>query len=75
MSIDLLTVAPEAGLDEPETVGSDGLTIDTDFGSVDLVAIERALSGERLELTRAEHHYIATLIRTHLARHPRRAVV
>ena len=47
-------------------IESDGQTIDTPAGPVDLVAVERAMTGERLHLTRAEHHYIDTLITTHL---------
>ncbi len=54
---------------EPE-LPSDGLTIDTPHGSVDLVAVDRALAGERLHLTYAEHKYIAALIRAHLAVYP-----
>jgi hypothetical protein len=54
---------------EPE-LPSDGLTIDTPHGPVDLVAVDRALAGERLHLTYAEHKYIAALIRAHLAVYP-----
>lgn len=42
-------------------IESDGLTLDTPAGPVDLVAIERALSGARIELTRAEHAYLDAL--------------
>lgn len=54
---------------DPE-IASDGLTIDTAHGPVDLVAVERALAGERLHLTRAEHKYVAALIRARLAVYP-----
>jgi hypothetical protein len=54
---------------EPE-LPSDGLTIDTPHGPVDLVAVDRALAGERLHLTYAEHKYVAALIRAHLAVYP-----
>lgn len=49
---------------------SDGMTADTEFGTVDLVAVERALAGERITLTRAERRYIAALVRAHLAVRP-----
>jgi hypothetical protein len=62
--------ATDPDIEDPASVGSDGLTIDTDFGPVDLVAIDRALNGERLRLTRGEHHYIAALIHAHLAHYP-----
>lgn len=48
-------------------IESDGRTIDTPAGPVDLVAVERAMAGERLHLTRAEHRYIDALINAHLA--------
>ncbi len=54
---------------DPE-VASDGLTVDTPHGPVDLIAIERALAGQRLHLTRAEHKYVAALVRAHLAVYP-----
>jgi hypothetical protein len=60
----LFDIAPQ-----PE-IESDGLTLDTPHGSVDLVAVERALSGEHIHLTYAEHRYVAALVRTHLARYP-----
>jgi hypothetical protein len=56
---------------DPE-IESDGLTIDTAHGPVDLVAVQRALSGERLHLTRAEHKYVAALVAAHLAVYPHR---
>ena len=52
------------------SIESDGLTVDTRHGPVDLVAVERALAGERLYLTRAEHKYVAALVRAHLAVYP-----
>jgi hypothetical protein len=51
---------------DPETE-SDGLTLDTAHGPVDLVAVERAMAGERLHLTRAERRYIADLLDRHLS--------
>ena len=40
-------------------VASDGLTVDTDLGSVDLVAVKRALDGDdRVRLTEAEIDWI-----------------
>ena len=53
-----------------DRIESDGLTLDTPDGPVDLVAVERALSGERLHLTRAEHKYVAALVHAHLAVYP-----
>ncbi|MBS2966729.1 hypothetical protein KGA66_27075 [Actinocrinis puniceicyclus] len=61
---------PPSGFDP--AIESDGLTLDTEHGPVDLVAVQRALSGERLHLTRAEHKYVAALIRAHLAVYPTR---
>jgi hypothetical protein len=52
------------------SIESDGLTIDTAYGPVDLVAVQRALAGERLHLTRAEYRYIAALVAAHLAVYP-----
>ena len=52
------------------SVPSDGLTVDTEYGPVDLIAVDRALAGDRLYLTRAEHKYVAALIRAHLAVYP-----
>lgn len=52
------------------SIASDGLTVDTPHGPVDLIAVERALAGERLYLTRAEHKYVAALVRAHLAVYP-----
>ena len=49
--------APRAGLYDP-AVASDGLTLDTALGPVDLVAIERALSGRPVDLTAAEVAYL-----------------
>lgn len=41
-------------------VPSDGLTVDTPLGPVDLVAVKRALAGDdRIRLTGAEHAWIA----------------
>ncbi|HVT68880.1 MAG TPA: hypothetical protein VHF26_14105 [Trebonia sp.] len=56
--------------DDPDTP-SDGLTLDTPHGPVDLIAVQRALAGRPVELTRAEHRYIAALIRNHQARRPK----
>jgi hypothetical protein len=58
-------------LDDDPQVPSDGLTLDTDHGPVDLVAVQRALSGRPVQLTRAERRYIAALIRNHQARYPK----
>lgn len=44
-----------------DRIESDGLTIDTPAGPVDLVAIERALSGAHLDLTHAERVYLDAL--------------
>lgn len=52
------------------SIESDGLTLDTAHGPVDLVAVQRSLNGERLHLTRAEHKYVAALIAAHLAVYP-----
>ena len=52
------------------SVPSDGLTVDTEHGPVDLIAVDRALAGDRQYLTRAEHKYVAALIRAHLAVYP-----
>ena len=52
------------------SVASDGLTVDTEHGPVDLIAVQRALAGDRLYLTRAEHKYVAALVRAHLAVYP-----
>jgi hypothetical protein len=60
VQLPLFDTAPE------DPIPSDGLTLDTPHGPVDLVAVERALTGERLHLTRAEHRYIAALLDTHL---------
>lgn len=41
-------------------IASDGLTVDTDLGPVDLVAVRRVLDGHRVEsLTEAEMTYLA----------------
>ncbi len=37
---------------------------------MDLIAVERALAGDRLHLTRAEHKYVAALVHAHLAVYP-----
>ncbi len=52
------------------SIASDGLTVDTEYGPVDLIAVQRALAGDRLYLTRAEHKYVAALVRAHLAVYP-----
>jgi hypothetical protein len=52
-------------------IESDGRTIDTEHGPVDLVAVERAMADERLHLTRAEHRYIEGLIDAYLNADPR----
>lgn len=44
-----------------DRIESDGLTIDTSAGPVDLVAIERALSGAHLDLTTEERAYLDAL--------------
>lgn len=59
-----------AALDD--RVPSDGLTLDTPAGPVDLVAVDRALSGERIELTTAEHAYVHTLITKRMTARPAR---
>jgi len=40
------------------SIASDGLTIDTPFGDVDLVAVDRARRGYRVSLTLAETAYL-----------------
>lgn len=52
------------------SIASDGLTVDTPYGPVDLIAVGRALGGERVYLTRAEHHYVAARVRAGLAVYP-----
>jgi hypothetical protein len=47
------------GLYDP-AVASAGLTLDTELGPVDTVAIERALSGRPVDLTAAEVAYLFT---------------
>lgn len=43
------------------SVASDGMTVDTAHGAVDLVAIEQATSGHPLELTVAEAAFLGML--------------
>lgn len=50
-----------AGAYDP-TVPSDGATLDTGRGPVDLVAVMRALTGEPVPLTRADAAYAVTLL-------------
>lgn len=50
-----------SGVYDP-AVTSDGLTTDTPFGPVDLVAIERARAGRPVALTPAERHHLHTLL-------------
>lgn len=45
-------------------VPSDGLTLDTDRGPVDLVAVHRALTGIPTQLTVADARYAITLLTT-----------
>lgn len=45
-------------------VASDGLTLDTPRGPVDLVAVQRALDGHPVKLTEAEFTYLAHRIGT-----------
>lgn len=49
-------------------VASDGLTLDTARGPVDLVAVQRALDGHPVELTEAEFTYLAHRLGTAPAR-------
>jgi len=63
-------VSPSAALTRPPSrprstgglfnpaILSDGLTVDTALGPVDLVAVDRKLRGFDVELTRAEHAWI-----------------
>lgn len=44
------------------SVPSDGLTLDTPQGPVDLVAVWRALEGQRAPLTVADAHHAITLL-------------
>lgn len=41
---------------------SDGLTLDTDWGSVDLVAVWRVFGGVPTAVTRAERAYVVDLV-------------
>ena len=50
-------------LDYDPQVPSDGLTVDTPQGPVDLVAVARKLDGRPVELTWAERKYAAALRR------------
>jgi hypothetical protein len=68
-AVQLPLFAEDSGAPE-DRLPSDGLTLDTSAGPVDLVAVQRALDGERLHLTRAEHRYIAALVRAHLTVRP-----
>lgn len=52
--------ARPADAGEGDPVASDGLTLDTPLGPVDTVAIERALSGQPVDLTAAEVAYLFT---------------
>lgn len=52
-----------SGVYDP-AVESDGLTIDTPTGPVDLIAIDRALAGRRVALTPAERDYAVSIART-----------
>jgi hypothetical protein len=46
-------------------IASDGLTVDTELGFVDLVAVKRALAGDdRVRLTEAEHAWIRNRTRS-----------
>lgn len=61
MSIDTLSrapVAPALAHFWDRAIASDGLTLDTASGPVDLVAIDRAFAGHRVTLTRAETAYL-----------------
>jgi len=50
-------------LDYDPSIPSDGLTVDTELGPVDLVAVVRKLAGRPVELTWAERKYAAALRR------------
>ena len=53
-----------AGADPTEvdaSIASDGLTIDTVFGPVDLIAVQHALEHRPVDLSRAERWYVARL--------------
>ncbi len=58
--------------DLEDRVPSDGLTLDTLAGPVDLVAVQRALAGEHVELTTAELAYTNTLISQQMTARPAR---
>lgn len=61
MPVSVFTHLPDgdqADPDESDPVASDGLTLDTDLGPVDLVAIERARTGWPVALTAAEVAYL-----------------
>ncbi len=45
------------------SIASDGLTLDTPQGPVDLVAVQRKLAGRPVELTWAERRYAAAIRR------------
>jgi hypothetical protein len=74
--LDLTDAAPavtDSSVDEPEpargpaaydpAIASDGLTVDTPLGPVDLVAIDQAVRGIDTPLTLAERAWIAQLRR------------
>ena len=57
-----MTVQTSATVYDP-AIESDGLTLDTPLGPVDLVAVRRVLDGHPIEsLTRAEMDYLAHLL-------------
>jgi hypothetical protein len=59
-----------ASLYDPD-VASSGLTLDTELGPVDLVAVERARAGRPVDLTAAEvAHLLETLPRSYAAARP-----
>jgi hypothetical protein len=47
-----------SGAYDPAIESAGGLTIDTPLGPVDLVAVDRALSGRRVPLTPADRAYV-----------------
>lgn len=60
---DLDLFAGEEPNEVDASIASDGLTIDTVFGPVDLIAVKRALEHRPVELTDAETRYVARLRR------------
>lgn len=57
--LDLFTGPEPVAFDA--SIASDGLTIDTTFGPVDLIAVNHALEGRPVTLCLAERRYLSAL--------------